>query len=1003
MHVSIAAAEKIIADFYNISGVATPLHGEIDFNFRIKSTQQYILKISRPDEAEDYLDFQVAMHLFIGNRNPNFNFPRLIPNKEGKVVSEYKDADGNIRKVRLLSWIDGRLWSSVNPITPQLRYTLGQQCANFTSAMMGFEHPFANRIFDWDLNNAKWSFEKTNLFEGDKLALIKYFQDQFLSIEKNYRQLRKSLIHNDANDNNILVTTDLINAEVAALIDYGDAVHSQIINDLAVAIAYGVMNIADPLTAAMDIVKGFNEALPLQDNEIEMLYTLVAMRLVLSVTKSAQNKILEPENVYLQISDKHAWDLLLKWKAIHPYFACYAFRNACGKPACPQEGAFVQFAKTNAVDASKLFNRKTGIQFQHIDLGMSSSLLGNYADYKYSHQFEKRLNDLIDNNPNTIWAGGYGEVRPFYTDAAFKIPGNEGYELRTIHLGTDFWAKAGEAIKALFDGEVVACYDNAGDKDYGPVIILKHTINEQLSFFMLYGHLSRESLNKRIGQNIKAGEVIATIGTKEVNGNWPPHLHLQIIMNLLGNENNFDGVARPSLWPVFNSLCPDPNLFFNLDALQQKNENDFAQSMQVRKSNLGRSLSLSYKKHLTVLRGEGAYLYDEHGQSYLDTVNNVAHVGHENPGVVEAGQKQMAILNTNTRYLHPQILKYAKELLAAFPSELCVVHFVNSGSEANELAMRMAKTVTKQKDIIALEWGYHGNTQACVDVSSYKFNRKGGTGKPEYTSIVPLPDAFRGMYRGRDTAIKYANHIEEEIVLLKTKGRNVAAFLAESIVSCGGQVDLPEGYLKAAYDMVRSNGGLCIADEVQVGFGRVGEKFWAFEMHGVIPDIVTLGKPIGNGHPLGAVVCTKAVAEGFANGMEYFNTFGGNPVSCAIGRSVLKEIKEKKLQQNALAVGTYLIQSFNALKKDFPLIADVRGKGLFLGIELLEKDFTPATAKTAYVAERMRDKGILMSVDGPENNVLKIKPPICFSIDDANWLLENIKQVMGEDFVFEKI
>ncbi len=309
-------------------------------------------------------------------------------------------------------------------------------------------------------------------------------------------------------------------------------------------------------------------------------------------------------------------------------------------------------------------------------------------------------------------------------------------------------------------------------------------------------------------------------------------------------------------------------------------------------------------------------------------------MGHEHPRVVRAGQQQMAVLNTNTRYLHDNINVFARELLSTFPEELSVVHLVNSGSEANELALRMAQACTGQKDMIAMEVGYHGNTTGCVSISSYKFDGKGGSGAPEHTHIVPLPDRFRGMHRGDDSGPPYAAHVQERIDQIHALGRKPAAFICESIISCGGQIELPEKFLELAYSSVRKAGGLCIADEVQVGCGRMGHTFWGFQLHGVIPDIVTIGKPIGNGHPLAAVVCTREVADAFANGMEYFNTFGGNPVSCAIGTEVLRVIRDEGLQENALETGNYLKAELIKMQKEFPLIGDVRGQGLFLGIEL---------------------------------------------------------------------
>jgi 4-aminobutyrate aminotransferase-like enzyme len=355
--------------------------------------------------------------------------------------------------------------------------------------------------------------------------------------------------------------------------------------------------------------------------------------------------------------------------------------------------------------------------------------------------------------------------------------------------------------------------------------------------------------------------------------------------------------------------------------------------------------------------------------------------------VVAAIARQAATLNTNTRYLHRTILEYAERLASLFPDPLRVVYLVNSGSEANELALRIARTATGRSDVIAVDWGYHGNTQGCIDVSAYKFNRKGGAGKPPHTHLAELPDPYRGRF-GSD-APAYAAGIADM--------PPSAAFLAESISGCGGQVVFPDGYLAEAHRLARANGAVCIADEVQVGFGRVGTHMWAFEQHGVVPDIVTLGKPIGNGHPLGAVVTTRELADAFANGMEWFNTFGGNPVSCAAGMAVLDVIEAEELQANALSTGNRLLERFHHLADEFESVGDVRGTGLYLGVDLVLDRLTkePATALASEVSNALRNRGVLVSTDGPADNVLKIKPPIVFGEAEAHLLADELRRVLG--------
>jgi 4-aminobutyrate aminotransferase-like enzyme len=317
------------------------------------------------------------------------------------------------------------------------------------------------------------------------------------------------------------------------------------------------------------------------------------------------------------------------------------------------------------------------------------------------------------------------------------------------------------------------------------------------------------------------------------------------------------------------------------------------------------------------------------------------------------------------------------------------------------LALRLARTHTQRKDLIVVDAAYHGNTTSLIEISPYKFDGPGGMGAPPYVHKVPMPDVYRGEYKRNDpyAGEKYAQYVEQAIWEIHKNQDNVAAFICESLLGCGGQIVLPENYLKEAYRHVRNAGGVCIADEVQVGFGRVGSHFWGFETQGVIPDIVTLGKPIGNGHPLAAVVTTPEIAASFNNGMEYFNTFGGNPVSCAIGLAVLDVIEEERLQENARKVGMHLMSGLRRLMEKHTLIGDVRGLGLFVGIELVldREKLVPAAAQASYIANRMKERGILLSTDGPFHNVLKIKPPMVFTEENADFLVGTLDEILGED------
>ena len=410
-----------------------------------------------------------------------------------------------------------------------------------------------------------------------------------------------------------------------------------------------------------------------------------------------------------------------------------------------------------------------------------------------------------------------------------------------------------------------------------------------------------------------------------------------------------------------------------------------------RRERVGRSVSIAYRTPLTIVRGWMQYLFDESGRRYLDAYNNVPHVGHAHPRVVNVACEQMRAVNTNTRYLHDAVWQLADRLVATVPAPLSVCYFVNSGSEANELALRLARAATGARDVVVLDAAYHGNTNTLIDVSPYKFNGPGGHGAPAWVHVAPLPDDFRGRHTRTDPEAgrRYGDEVGEALDRARRSERRVAAFISETCPSVGGQIIPPPGFLATAYRHVRAAGALCIADEVQTAYGRMGTHFYAFEAQGVVPDIVVLGKPIGNGHPLGAVITTRAIADAFANGMEFFSTFGGNTVSCAVGLTVLDVVADEQLQLHAQRTGERLRSRLEALQERHALVGDVRGSGFFLGVELVRDRETlePAPDEAAAVVERMREQGILLGTDGPLHNVLKIRPPMPFTDGDADLLV----------------
>lgn len=412
---------------------------------------------------------------------------------------------------------------------------------------------------------------------------------------------------------------------------------------------------------------------------------------------------------------------------------------------------------------------------------------------------------------------------------------------------------------------------------------------------------------------------------------------------------------------------------------------------------MGPQTYMFYDKPLHMVRGEGAWLTDITGRRYLDVYNNVPHVGHCHPHVVQAIARQASILNTNTRYLFDEVLAYAEKLSGLFPAGLTTCMFVNSGSEAVDLAWRLAKAYTGNTGALVMEYAYHGWTDAAEALSpefrEAKYHR-------DHVRMLVGPDDYRGSYRrgDNDVAARYAADADRAIGSLAERGHKPALFIADSGFLTNGVLDAPRGYLQGVYDRVRKAGGLCVADEVQPGFGRQGEAMWGFQLHGVVPDIVCMGKPIGNGHPLGAVVTRPEIVQTLVD-QGFFSTFGGNNVACAAGMAVLEVIEREGMQENARKVGAHFKQGLRKLAERHSLIGDVRGSGLLIGCELVRdrKTLEPAAAETRRVVNRMRDLGVLTATEGPHGNVLKLRPPICFSVEQADIALDALDRALGEN------
>ena len=973
--------------FFNSKSIKlSRLNSERDVNLLIKGagTKQYVVKISNPKESLAQLEYQ---DLLINHLRQSIQLRNIYPEIFHKKILFYKDRNERGCAVRILTYIEGDMYAK-SKNSDDTEKSLGKLLALQSNQLQSFIKNQAIRSFEWDPSDIRWTKTFINFFKGANKNIIKNTIDEHEKfVFKNIKNLKHAVTHGDPNDYNIVVKKE----KIIGFIDFGDSIYAPVINDLAISLSYALMGNNNLYKSLQNIVGTYNEFYKLSDQDIYSLLALIKSRLVITLVMAAKQRKKYPDNKYLSISENNAWGLIYKLDKVDPYFFIAVIRDICNSEPILNFSKKIQLFKSQQF--GNLFDFDlNNVNKKIVNFDKSSFLLK-------TNPSNKKLDNLVEKFlKKNIGIGLYKEKRKVYKSNHY-ISSLNPLKRRDVHLGIDIFVEENTPIKSPLNGKVIILHNNNFKYDYGPTVILEHKINNYF-FFTLYGHLSKKCLKKlKVGQIVKKGEWIGEIGDYKINGNWPPHLHFQIMTSLLNEVDNFPGVGEEYLLKIWEQISPDPNIILQIPESFFSNKVQKEKILLKRKKNIARNLSISYQDPLHMLEAKGQFFYDEQGRRYLDCVNNISHVGHSNKLVHEALVSQNLKLNTNTRYLYNIINEYSDRLLKTFPKKLNKIFFVCTGSEANDLALRIAKNYTKAKNVLVMNNAYHGHTNSLIDLSPYKFNSKGGEGKKDYVHVLRMPDEIRGKWTNKNYkwVNKYIDEAEDVISKTFNKKNSLSSFFFESILGCGGQIELPKGYLKNIFKLVRKKNALCIADEVQTGFGRVGSNFWAFQEHGIVPDIVTLGKPMGNGHPIAAVVTTKKIADTFNNGMEYFNSFGGNPVSCAVGNAVLDVIEKDNLQKNSKVVGDYFIKKLTQIQKKFPdYISKISGKGLFIGIDFIcNGDFLLPDAKLATkLINSLRLKGILLSTDGPFNNVIKIKPPLVFNKDNVDFVCNEINEFL---------
>ncbi len=988
-----------LREHWGLDARLTRLDGEYDLNFLVEATngQDYVLKVMHAGCDAALVDLQIKALGHLSAAAPGLPFPAVYPDLNGMMLPEIADAHGQPRQVWLQERLPGACYASSAPKTEDLILKLGRVLGATDRALEGFTHEGLHRAdFKWDLTRASWIVDQLEaISDPARRARVQQIAEDFEAISDQLGALPKQAIHNDANDYNILVEGNLCERRsISGLIDLGDMCAAPRVCDLAIAGAYVVLDHPKPERALAALVRGYHAANRLRPDEIDLIWPLLQARLAVSVVNSTLMAIENPDDPYVTISQAPAWRLIEN-EAINGALMPARLRAACGLPVVDGAERIHAYLSNHRGHFAQMF----GQDLSDTPMGSLSVENSTWPQNPFHMPLDEaaRVGEEFGEGP---WLGYYSEPRLIYAEPGFRKGPWKASDRRTVHLAVDVFAPAGTVLHAPLSGRVEAVENRDAHLDYGGVVILHHETPEGDAFYTLYGHLDPEvSERLKPGDPVAQGAAFARLGDASQNGGWAPHVHFQLALTTDGMQADWPGVADPDELELWHAVCPNPAALLNLpDEKVFYRPTDKQAILQDRRAHFGGNLSLTYDDPVMLVRGLRHHLFDEWGRPYLDAYNNVPHVGHAHPRIQAVAADQLKRMNSNTRYLHPAQTAFADKVLSKLPDHLEVCFFVNSGTEANELALRLARAHTGAKGIVTPDHGYHGNTNAAVAISAYKFNKPGGIGQADWVELIEVADDYRGSFRRDDPerARKFADLIDPAISALQAKGQGLAGFIAETFPSVGGQIIPPKGYLSAVYEKIRAAGGVCIADEVQTGLGRLGDYYFGFEHQGALPDIVVMGKPIGNGHPLGVLVTTKEIAESFDNGIEFFSTFGGSTLSCRIGKEVLDIVDDEGLQENARVMGAHLLDGLKQIEADFGCVGDVRGIGLFLGVELINPDGSESGEICSYVKNRMRDHRILIGSEGSKDNILKIRPPLTIEAEDVDMILWALREVLGE-------
>lgn len=944
-----ATAAAVLAARFGVHGSVRDLGSQQDRNYRVHGESgEYVLKIANSATRQDELRAQCAAVEHLARALPDLRLPRARAGTDGDVVQPLT-ADGVRLDCRLLDFVPGEPIMDSRHLAPVVVARLGELAGRIVAALADFTAADPDRFRPWDLRNALAVIETLAPHCPDRARA-----DQVLSaartahalVEPHAEGLPVQFVHGDITDNNVVCETSPDGRRMpVGVIDFGDLGTGWTVAELAVACTSVLHHHGAGPTSVLPAVRAFDAVRPLTDGESAVLWPLVVLRAAVLVVSGQYDVLQDPDNAYASAALDREWAMFEAAVSVPAEVMTAQLRESLGRPR-PSSTPVVTHPLVPELPDS----------VTELDLSSESESLhsGRWLDADAEAALASGL---------VAARTRHGEFRLTRTTVdTMDAPA-------TCALGVDLYLAGPSRVHTPWDGTLTRHPDGTISlRGEGPTL-------------WLYGVDSDTEPGPTA-----AGQLLGTVAERD-----GVHVLGLQLCELAARPPRF---ATPDLAAGWLALSPDPtDLLDGREAGAPPAERDL---LARRDQAFATVQEHYYDRPPRIERGWRHHLVDTRGRAYLDMLNNVTVLGHGHPALSDAVHRQWQRLNTNSRFHYGSVVELSERLTALLPAELDTVFLVNSGSEAVDLALRLAWAATGRQDTVAVEEAYHGWTYASDAVStSIADNPNALTSRPSWIHTVAAPNSYRGRHRGAE-ARRYGTEAAERIAELAEQGHRPAAFICEPFYGNAGGIPLPDGYLRQVYEATRAVGGLCVADEVQVGYGRLGTHFWGFEQQGVVPDIVTVAKGMGNGHPLGAVITRREIADAYRGQGYFFSSAGGSPVSSVVGLTVLDVLRDERLQDNARDVGGYMKERLEELAVRHPLIGAVHGSGLYLGVEFVRDPRTlePATEETAAICDRLRELGVIVQPTSDRQCVLKIKPPLCLTRRSADVFVAALDDVL---------